>query len=59
MLLKNKEETQRLIKNAKKWVETYDQLLYGLKEIGDLKNWSQMIEDDLANVAAAIDIRKD
>ncbi|CDW88734.1 UNKNOWN [Stylonychia lemnae] len=59
LILKNKQETQRLVRNSKKWVDAYDQLLYGLKEIGDLSNWSQMIEDDLKNVMAVIEIRKE
>lgn len=56
---KNKQETQRLVKNSKKWIEVYDQLLYGLKEIGDLKNWSEIMDKDLKDVEALIDMRKD
>ena len=54
----NRNETQRLIKNSKKWIEAYDQLLYGLKEVGDLANWSQMIDQEMANVTAMIEFKK-
>eukprot|EP00347_Sterkiella_histriomuscorum_P008942 403343147 len=59
LITKNKQETQRLIKNSKRWVEAYDQLLYGLKEIGDLSNWGQIIEEDTKNIAAVIEIRNE
>lgn len=31
---------KRLAKNQNRWIQNYDQLLSGLKQVGDLVNWS-------------------
>ena len=49
---------QRLLKNNTRWIKLYDQLLGGLKEAGDLVNFSEVIEKDLANINAAIEARR-
>ena len=54
LLQKNRQMTQRLIKNSKRWVQQYDLLLGGLKDAGDLSNWSKVIDNELKNVNMAI-----
>ena len=44
LLATNRQQAQRLIKNGAKWVNQYDTLLSGFNEVGDLVNWSKMIE---------------
>ena len=43
-----------MIKCGSKWVDKYDQMLSSLNEVGDLANWSNMIEKDLKEVSVAV-----
>ncbi|KAJ5189182.1 GCN5-like 1 [Penicillium cf. griseofulvum] len=41
------ENTQRLARQNQRWVGFADETREGLKEIGDVQNWAEMIERDL------------
>ncbi|KAJ5513592.1 GCN5-like 1 [Penicillium fimorum] len=41
------ENTQRLARQNQQWVGLADETREGLKEIGDVQNWAEMIERDL------------
>ncbi|KAJ5695562.1 hypothetical protein N7536_005974 [Penicillium majusculum] len=41
------ENTQRLARQNQQWVGFADETREGLKEIGDVQNWAEMIERDL------------
>ena len=53
----NRTQAQRLIKCGAKWVHQYDTLLSNMNEVGDLANWSRLIEKDMVAVSKAIQER--
>ena len=57
LLATNRQQAQRLIKCGTKWVNQYDSLLSSMNEVGDIVNWSRMIENELQDVNIAIQTR--
>ncbi|KGO74652.1 GCN5-like 1 [Penicillium italicum] len=50
------ENTQRLAKQNQQWVGFADETREGLKEIGDVQNWAEMIERDLLALEDMMDV---
>lgn len=49
------ESTARLARQNARWVGLADETRDGLKEIGDVQNWAEMIERDLAMLEEVVD----
>ena len=47
--------TNNFINNSKSYMEMIDNFNNALKQIGDVQNWSQLIEDDMQEVAAILE----
>ncbi|KAJ6139000.1 hypothetical protein N7471_005486 [Penicillium samsonianum] len=50
------ENTQRLARQNQQWVGFADETRDGLKEIGDVQNWAEMIERDLLALEDMMDV---
>ena len=50
-----KQESTKLAKMSKKWVDMYDSLNNSMKELGDIVNWAGMIERDMSKVSETIE----
>ncbi|CRL24209.1 unnamed protein product [Penicillium camemberti] len=50
------ENTQRLARQNQQWVGFADETREGLKEIGDVQNWAEMIERDLLALEDMMDV---
>jgi len=49
------QESNKLNKNAKKWVELLGNLQLSLKELGDVESWAQTIESDVNTIVSVLD----
>ncbi|KAJ2718548.1 hypothetical protein GGI07_005701 [Coemansia sp. Benny D115] len=47
---------QQHVRSSTKWVKMVDQFNGALKELGDVRNWAQVIERDMLDVAATLEI---
>ncbi|CAI7667425.1 unnamed protein product [Penicillium palitans] len=50
------DNTQRLARQNQQWVGFADETREGLKEIGDVQNWAEMIERDLLALEDMMDV---
>lgn len=48
-------EGRRLAENTAKWIDTVERLSKSLNEIGDLENWSSVMERDLFVVSKTLE----
>ncbi|CAG9320177.1 unnamed protein product [Blepharisma stoltei] len=49
-----RQESTKLATQTKKWITMYDQLNDALKQVGDIVNWAEIIENDMNQVASAV-----
>ncbi|PIA14538.1 hypothetical protein COEREDRAFT_46789 [Coemansia reversa NRRL 1564] len=47
---------QQHVRSTTKWTKLVDQFNGSLKELGDVQNWAQVIERDMLDVAATLEI---
>ncbi|KAJ1723650.1 hypothetical protein LPJ53_002033 [Coemansia erecta] len=47
---------QQHVRSTAKWAKMVDQFNASLKELGDVRNWAQVIERDMLDVAATLEI---
>ncbi|KAJ2161523.1 hypothetical protein GGF46_001378 [Coemansia sp. RSA 552] len=47
---------QQHVRTTTKWTKLVDQFSGALKELGDVQNWAQVIERDMLDVAATLEI---
>ncbi|KAJ1964771.1 hypothetical protein GGI12_001214 [Dipsacomyces acuminosporus] len=47
---------QQHVRSTAKWTKLVDQFNGALKELGDVRNWAQVIERDMLDVAATLEI---
>ncbi|KAI8089644.1 biogenesis of lysosome-related organelles complex 1 subunit 1 [Halteromyces radiatus] len=48
-------QTSRYTKQTKQWLTLVDDFNDALKELGDVKNWTQVMEQDMKTVMATLD----
>ena len=51
---KYRQESGKLKAQCAKWISLYDSLNLSLKELGDIVNWAEIIENDMQKVSAAV-----
>ncbi|KAJ2808201.1 hypothetical protein H4R21_000157 [Coemansia helicoidea] len=47
---------QQHVRSTAKWTKLVDQFSASLKELGDVQNWAQVIERDMRDVAATLEV---
>ncbi|KAJ1880788.1 hypothetical protein LPJ66_011433 [Kickxella alabastrina] len=47
---------QQHVRSTAKWTKLVDQFNASLKELGDVRNWAEVIERDMLDVAATLEI---
>ncbi|KAJ1646132.1 hypothetical protein J3B02_000526 [Coemansia erecta] len=47
---------QQHVRSTAKWTKMVDQFNDALKELGDVRNWAQVIERDMLDVAATLEL---
>lgn len=47
-------ESEKLINQSKNWVNMYANLNSSFKQLGDINNWAEVLEKEMAEVSAAI-----
>ncbi|KAJ1799638.1 hypothetical protein LPJ75_006633 [Coemansia sp. RSA 2598] len=47
---------QQHVRSTAKWTKLVDQFNDALKELGDVRNWAQVIERDMLDVAATLEL---
>ncbi|KAJ1718575.1 hypothetical protein LPJ61_006560 [Coemansia biformis] len=47
---------QQHVRSTTKWTKLVDQFSTALKELGDVQNWAQVIERDMLDVAATLEV---
>ncbi|KAJ1832895.1 hypothetical protein IWW55_006127 [Coemansia sp. RSA 2706] len=47
---------QQHVRSTTKWTKLVDQFNGALKELGDVQNWAQVIERDMLDVAATLEV---
>ncbi|KAJ2713037.1 hypothetical protein H4R19_002449 [Coemansia spiralis] len=47
---------QQHVRSTTKWTKLVDQFSTALKELGDVQNWAQVIERDMLDIAATLEV---
>lgn len=50
------DEWIKTVKNVRKWLQLVDGLSGALKDLGDVQNWAQIIENDVSVIADTLEL---